>query len=539
MANQKISDLNSISNPEDLTPEDLLVVVDSDEKTSPSGETKKISAEVLASALTMLSIGKLGVSFTNLRDTPDSYSTDNNGNFIKVKVSETASGESVGQLEFVESPGASEQTFEFDGNFESDDMSTTDIDEGHFFVGALVRRATSGKFAIASANDPDLAECVGIIKKIKRNNESVISHITIVFNGYVEFQAEDESGISVISNYDPVESTKTTDLHSGEVYFLGTHGLLFNNDPSATGGDGNSNVSKPVLIGAGGLRGFFVNYRGMYNPEDEEANKFIIEREESCADFEIGDVVRISSVTGEFVMSSAEDFDTSDVLGIVVSASTNHYVVQTNGMVTFELPSDIDGVTESLHFIPGTQYYLTDLDIMFSDNEKNNPRYSLHEWAYKLDDNTRLALRKSFPADSASSARKTPINGTPFRNSQPFDPASPLVLKDDQSGYYETFSRPVYYAVAKNRILLTNHRTLPNPNLECFDCLKNSETVKSIFWPTYPMGDIEPTNFTNSANLFLNKVWPSAGTGHMATLYDNSENTSRWRYSHNNWERVD
>ncbi len=538
MANQKISDLNSISNPEDLTPEDLLVVVDSDEKTSPSGETKKISAEVLATALTMLSAGKLGVSFTNLRDTPDTYNQDNHGNFIKVKVSETNSGELQGQLEFVESPGASEQTFVFDGNFESDDLSTTNIDEGHFFVGALVRRSHSGKFAIASANDPELAECVGIIKKIKRI-DNVITHITIVFNGYVEFQAEDDSGISVISNYDPVTSTKTTDLHSGQVYFLGTNGLLFNNDPSITGGDGNSNVSKPVLIGAGGLRGFFVNYRGLYNPEDEEANKFIIEREESCADFEIGDIVRISKVTGEFVLSSAEDFDTSDVLGIVISASTNHYVVQTNGMVTFDLPSGMEGVTESLHFIPGTQYYLTDLEIMFSDNEKNSPRYSLNEWAYKLDDNTRIALRNSFPAESESSARKTPVNGTPFRNSQPYDPASPLVLKDGNSGHYETFSRPVFYAVAKNRILLTNHRTLPNPNLECFDCLKNSETVKSIFWPTYPIGEIEPTIFSSSANTFLNKVWTSAGNGHVATLYDDKENTSRWRYSQNNWERID
>ena len=54
---------------------------------------------------------------------------------------------------------------------------------------------------------------------------------------------------------------------------------------------------KTVLIGAGGLKGFFVNYRGMYSPEDEEANKFIIEREESCTDFEIGDIVRISPVT--------------------------------------------------------------------------------------------------------------------------------------------------------------------------------------------------------------------------------------------------
>ena len=40
-------------------------------------------------------------------------------------------------LDFVESPGASEQTFPFKDNFESDNLSS-DIDEGHFFVGGLV-----------------------------------------------------------------------------------------------------------------------------------------------------------------------------------------------------------------------------------------------------------------------------------------------------------------------------------------------------------------------------------------------------------------
>ena len=113
------------------------------------------------------------------------------------------------------------------------------------------------------------------------------------------------------------------------------------------------------------------------------------------------------------------------------------------------------------------------------------------------------------------------------------------MLKDGNSGNYETFSRPVFYALSRNRILLTNHRTLPNPNLECFDCLKNSETIKSIYWPTYPVGDVEPQSFNILSNNFLGKVWPSAGNGHVATLYDDNENVSRWRYSVNNWVRID
>ena len=76
------------------------------------------------------------------------------------------------------------------------------------------------------------------------------------------------------------------------------------------------------------------------------------------------------------------------MLGIVISASTNHYVVQTNGMATFDLPSGLDEVDTNIHLIPGTQYYLTDLEVMFKDNEKKSPRYSIYEWAYKLDDET-------------------------------------------------------------------------------------------------------------------------------------------------------
>ena len=147
-------------------------------------------------------------------------------------------------------------------------------------------------------------------------------------------------------------------------------------------------------------------------------------------------------------------------------------------------------------------------------------------------------MRISYPSTTESSAQRTPITGTPFRNSQPNDPANPLVLKDEISGNYETFSRPVFYAVSKNRILITNHRTLPNPNLECFDCLKNSETLKSFYWPSHPSGDTDPTIFSSSANNFLSKVWPSAGNGHVVTLYNNTEDTSMWRYSVNTWERV-
>jgi hypothetical protein len=507
MANQKISDLEKVGQPTDLAAEDLFVVVDSSSSSSPSGETKGITASTLAQALTQLSQGLLGADFTNLRDTPSEYTYDNHGNFIKVNVTTAETGELQGSLEFVDSPGASEQTFPFIGNFESDDPTTTDIDEGHFFVGALVRRTTTGKFALADASDASRAECVGIIKKIKTDSTNTTTAITIVFGGYVEFAPQSELGLEVMSTLTG-PPTQTTNLDNGVVYFLGKSGRLINVDPSLTDGDGTTHVSKPVLIGAGGTRGIFVNYRGIYQPEDLEANKFIIEREGLCSDHEVGDILRIKASTAgaDYIMSSAEDFDTSDVVGIVVSASTEHYIIQTNGMATFDMPDTSD----VLHLQPGQQYYLEDMEF-------NGDRLSLNQWS-QLDEEQRGAIREKEPIDSEGGI--SPKTGTPFRNSRPSDPGTPLELKDDISGNYETFSRPVFYAITSNRLLLTNHRTLPNPYLECYDCLKSAETQKSIYWPNFPVSQDIITQ-TDLASQFLLKVWPTAGVGHRAILYYN------------------
>ena len=84
---------------------------------------------------------------------------------------------------------------------------------------------------------------IGVIKKIKKDENGTPLFITIVFNGYVEFTPETESAIDILASYDPVTITKTTNLESGVVYFLGKNGLLHENDPASSGGDGNSNVS--------------------------------------------------------------------------------------------------------------------------------------------------------------------------------------------------------------------------------------------------------------------------------------------------------
>lgn len=546
MANQKITDLDKVRSPDDLELDDVFVVVDTSSPSSPSGETKGITASNLAQALTKLSSGLIGIDFTNLRDTPNEYTYDNNGNFLKVKVEQNETGELVGSLNFVDSPGASEQTFPFIGNFESDDPTTTDIDEGYFFPGALIRRTLTGKFSLADCSDDAKAECVGIIKKIKRNTDNEIQTITIVFGGYVEFTPESIDGIDIITSISGL-STKVTNIGSGVVYFLGRNGKLINTDPSLTDIDGTSAVSKPVMIGAGGMNGIFVNYRGIWQPEDEEANKFIIERDATCSDLEVGDIIRVKEESGgeEFVLSSAEDFDTTDVLGIVVSASPDHFVVQTNGMVTFDMPpQEGSWLNEELHLIPGRQYYLEDLDTTLNDGN-NALRLSLNQWSL-LEEEQRTAMRQKEAVDSVGGL--SPKQGTPFRNSRPTDPATPLIVKDDQSGSYETFSRPVFYALAPNRLLITNHRTLPNPNLECYDCLKNAETQKSIFWPDFPYGSDFATQ-RSDAREFLSKVWSFAGIGHRATLYsteslkstDSSQHTitlKKDKLGANEWEVV-
>ena len=520
MANQKISDLERLVQPEDLSAADLFVVVDTDSHETPSGSTKQMTAETLAQALTNLSAGLIGADFINLRDTPEEYTIDNHGNYLKVKVEVTPQGNLESGLEFVDSPGASEQTFSYIGNFETDVT---------LFVGGLVRRTANGKFGLASSADEALAECVGIIKKIKSNAEGDPISVSIVFGGYVEFTSTSEQGIDIIDSVSATESTTTNSLANGVVHFLGTNGKLATFDPAEKGLNGDAHVSKPVLIGTGGLTGIFVNYRGLYHPEDEEANKFTIERDDSCSALRTGDLVRVkgsrdasNTNISEFVPSSAEDFETSHVIGIVTLATADYFEIQTNGLVTFPSPEGIleKGISDIL-LKPGTQYYLDTLkEIPIAD------RFNMYDIA---------TFAKETQGDADSTATISDIDytpGVPFRNSLPEDPASPLIPTDTG---YEVYSRPVFYAITENRLLLTNHRTLPNPGLECNDCLEHAEMDKSIYWPDYTTS--AAPNFTTSAALFLDKVWPTAGVGHWAILYKDSSvgQTARFRKYESGW----
>ena len=104
MANQKITDLNKLHQ---LDSNDLFIVVDRDSKTnsaSPTGETKGIDASSLASELTRIANNEVGIDFKNLRDVPNTYD-ENKGGFIRINVTGTG-------IEFTDSPGSSEQSFD-------------------------------------------------------------------------------------------------------------------------------------------------------------------------------------------------------------------------------------------------------------------------------------------------------------------------------------------------------------------------------------------------------------------------------------------
>jgi hypothetical protein len=290
------------------------------------------------------------------------------------------------------------------------------------------------------------------------------------------------------------------------VYFLGTNGKLATFDPSEQGQDGEVHVSKPVLIGTGGLSGIFVNYRGLYHPDDEEANKFTIERDAICSDLRVGDLVRAKSSRDtdvsktEFIPSSAEDFESSHVVGMVTLATPDYFEVQTNGLITVPIPEDLEekGLQKIL-LNPGTQYYLDTLE-----EDDANGKFAIQDRLnmYELANQTKDDLETLGFAI-----------GTPFRNSLPHDPATPLVPTDDG---YKIYSRPVFIAISNNRLLLTNHRTLPNPNLECEDCYDHAEMEKSIYWPQF---HANTETQLSDANTFLGNVWSSANIGHWVVLY--------------------
>ena len=174
MANQKITDLNKS---EKLSTDDLFIVVDKDEyASSPTGETKSITARVLAEQLSLLKHNDVGIRFSELSDVPNAYE-ESAGSFVKI--SDTGDG-----VEFTESPGHSEVSVDYADFFQNIESNQEII----YRVGdVLTRDLSTNKFKHASSEDPDNAEAVGIIRKIKRSIEGEVLKLSVAFGGHINF----------------------------------------------------------------------------------------------------------------------------------------------------------------------------------------------------------------------------------------------------------------------------------------------------------------------------------------------------------------
>jgi len=549
MANQKITDLNKSDK---LSNEDLFIVVDKDEfATSPTGETKSITAQVLAEQLSLLKHNDVGIRFSELSDVPNEYNVAA-GSFVKVK--DTGDG-----IEFTESPGHSEVSVSFDDFYQNIESTQQIV----YRVGdVLSRDLGTNKYRHASSDNPDNAEVVGIIRKIKRDLDGEILSVNIAFGGHISFN---EAVYVEKFQLDTSEIASTESvLIGGKTYFLGRDGKLADFDPAEQLIENDPHVSKPLLIATGPQSGVFVNYRGLICEKTDQPNKFVIEYSTSCSKIKVGDVVRVRrkiqrTAPGKFgdnlenitefegvaetVLPSYLDFESGDspyvlanassqkregdlmiddaygcdVIGIVTIATSDFFQVQTSGMITFDIPTglkisetDVNSKPNAL-FKRGYTYYLDAFDINSDTNSYSEQTKKLRRtiYDYSVDE-----LDDWFNNKTGDSNIESASSGvTPFRNTTINNPFK----RDPQTKKVVSYAKPVFYAVTENQILLLNQPVYPtpydacnavNPNLN-EPCMQHTNekdfTAKKV-------GD----NF--AADDFINPKWPDAGKGDVANI---------------------
>lgn len=526
MANQKITDLNRLNN---LDGEDLFIVVDTDSKSnsaSPTGETKGISASSLATELNKIANKEVGIDFKNLRDVPDTYE-NNKGGFIKIN--KDGSG-----IEFTDSPGASEQVFP--GSFLE---SHVNGELQTYEVGDILYVSSNNKFSKASCVTLSESEAIGIIRKIKEdeNGQNIIEKISVVFNGYVEWEWDMDTIGGPLSieqrPHDPDDTSPTRVygeqlLEPGRTYFLGTHGKLINFDPSELV-NLDTTVSKPMLVATSKTSGILTNYRGLVCSSDEQSHKFVIYEPSACNSIRTGDVLRIkrtnvrtevdnekmesiydSTTLSEDVLpnylgresgttqyalcnSASQNTTTSteqienppveddnygcDMLGIVINSTSDFFEIQTSGMVEFDIPeyesnetitlpnNEVRNINKPLEgglFKAGYTYYIESFPINSDQLAATNQTTELRNSIY---DYTPEELREYYNENSILGQKLKPLlNGTsPFRNTTIIDPFN----RDHVSGKVLSYSKPAFYAVSPNKLLILNQPAYPNPKDRC------------------------------------------------------------------------
>ena len=229
-----------------------------------------------------------------------------------------------------------------------------------------------------------------------------------------------------------------------------------------------------------------------------------------------------------------------DMLGVVINSTSDFFEIQTSGMVEFDLPKyqsnetiilpsgDTQSVDKEIVdglFKTGYTYYVESFPInsdqLASTNQTTELRNSVYDYSpeelreyYELGEGGNLSV--------LGQKLKPLLDGTsPFRNTTIIDP----FVRDHTSGKVISYSKPAFYAVAPNKILILNQPAYPNPKDRC-------NAVDPTTWTpcTYESRESQnytinrPREFTGQTELekfssdFLKVAWPDAGTNDRSVI---------------------
>lgn len=590
MANQKITDLNKSNK---LSNEDLFIVVDKDEYgTSPTGETKAITAQILAEQLALIKHDDVGIRFSELADVPNEYQ-EAAGSFVKI--SDTGNG-----VEFTESPGHSEIAVDYSDFYQNIETTQAII----YRVGdVLCRDLSTNKFKHASSENSDDAEVIGVIRKIKRDVDGIILKVNVAFGGHIVFEEPVYVEKYQLDTSDIVATESV--LIGGKTYFLGRGGKLADFDPAEQLMDTDPHISKPLIIATGSQAGVFVNYRGLVCEKTDQPNKFVVEYSTSCSKIKVGDVVRVRrkiqrnpkggfgdalEKTSEFegvaesVLPSYLDFESGDspyvlansasqntpdsisledsfgceYIGIVTLATSDFFQIQTSGMIKFEIPSGLTDSEADVNTKPnalfkrGYTYYLESFDISTDVNSYAEQSKQLRRTVYDYSADEMDDWFSNKIGDSNIDGVSSGIN--PFRNTTINNP----FRRDPDTRQVVSYAKPVFYAVSEDQILLLNHPVYPTPYDTCNainpelnePCVQHTTTkdftakkVGEVFladtflnneWPLAQKQDVAIVNLIDFGNQVIQKLKYIKIANNISTTQDGETVVN-----YGNWEKVE